>query len=113
MKKNSLLRGTSGDAIMLMLIKLVTMALGMAITRLLSQHLSIHDYGTYSQMQLIVSTATALTILGMMDGMNFFYCSESNPEKRESYVATLFAFQCIVGAAAGTIILALTGTFSK
>lgn len=106
--RNKFHRGTSGDAILLMFIKLVTMVLGLAVTRLLSQYLSVYDYGTYSQILLIVSTVTSLTILGMMDGVNYFYCRESDEEKRESYISTIFALQCMVSAAAGGIVLLLS-----
>lgn len=108
MKRNKLQWGTSGDAILLMFIKLVTIVLGLAVTRLLSEFLSVYDYGTYSQILLIVSTVTSLTILGMMDGVNYFYCSEADPKKRESYISTIFALQCVISAAAGCVVMLLS-----
>lgn len=108
MKRNKLRSGTSGDAILLTLIKLVTIALGLVVTRLLSEHLSVYDYGTYSQILLIVSTVTSLTILGMMDGVNYFYCREPDKQKRESYISTIFALQCAVSAAAGCVVMVLS-----
>lgn len=100
--------GTSGDAVLLMFIKLVTMALGLTVTRLLSQYFSYHDYGTYSQIILVVNTVASITILGMVDGTNFFYCRETDSQKREGYVSTIFTLQCIVSTAAGGVVLALT-----
>ena len=108
MKRNKLQWGTSGDAILLMFIKLVTIALGLIVTRLLSQYLSVYDYGTYSQILLIVSTVTSLTILGMMDGVNYFYCSQKDPQQRESFISTIFAIQCMVSGAAGCVVLLLS-----
>ncbi len=102
-----LLRGTSADAMLLMFIRLVTIVLSFVVTRLLSQHLSIHDYGTYSQILLIVSTVTSLTIFGMMDGVNYFYCSETDESKRERYISTIFCLQCIVSGVAGIVIMLL------
>lgn len=102
------LRGASSDAILLTLIKLVTIALGFVVTRLLSQHLSVYDYGTYSQVQVVISTVTTLTILGMMDGVNYFYCREPDTQKREGYISTIFTLQCILSAAAGCIVLLLS-----
>ena len=58
MSKRTLLRGTSADAVLLTVIKLVTVALSFVVTRLLSQYLSVLDYGTYSQVLLIVSAVT-------------------------------------------------------
>jgi O-antigen/teichoic acid export membrane protein len=101
--------GTSADAVLLMFIKLVTMALGLTVTRLLSQYFSYHDYGTYSQIILVVNTVASITILGMVDGTNFFYCREADPRKRESYVCTIFTLQCIVSAGAGCVVMLLCG----
>ena len=67
--------GSSGDALLLTAVKLMTMLLSLVTTRLLSQYLTTYDYGTYSQVLLISSTIASITILGMMDGMNFFFCS--------------------------------------
>lgn len=102
--------GVSSDAILLMLVKLVTMVVGFAVTRLLSQYLSIYDYGTYSQALLLVSTVSSLTVLGMLDGVNYFYCSQQDPQQREKCIATIFACQCIVSTLAGFILMALSGT---
>lgn len=108
MGKRKLQGGTSADAVLLMAIKLVTMALGLTVTRLLSQYFSYHDYGTYSQILLVVNTVASITILGMVDGTNFFYCRETNPQKREGYVSTIFTLQCIVSAAAGCVVMLLS-----
>ena len=99
------IKGTSGDAFLLTFVKFVTMALSLVITRLLSEHLSVYDYGTYSQILLIVSTVSSVTILGMMDGVNFFYSSEQDLQRREAYIATIFSLQCIVSTVVGCIVM--------
>lgn len=104
MKRDRL--GTSGDAFLLTFIKLVTIALSFVVTRLLSQFLSKHDYGTYSQILLIVSTVTSVTILGMADGVNYFYCSRQ--EEKEAYVSTIYTLQCMISTFAGAAVLVLT-----
>ena len=48
--------GSSGDALLLTAVKLMTMLLSLVTTRLLSQYLTTYDYGTYSQVLLIAST---------------------------------------------------------
>lgn len=107
--KNKLHFGISGDAFFLMLVKLVTIALGLVTTRLLSEYLTVYDYGTYSEILLIVSTVSSVTILGMMDGVNYFYCSEQNENRREEYISTIFALQCAVSAAAGCAVMVMSG----
>lgn len=109
MSRKRLTGGTSGNAVLLMLIKLVTMTLGLVVTRLLSQYFSYQDYGTYSQIILVVNTVTSITIMGMVDGTNFFNCREQNPQKREAYLSTIFTLQCIVSAIGGLIVMLLSG----
>lgn len=109
MKMNNYrLGGISADAVLLTFIKLITTALGLITTRLLSEHLSVHDYGTYSQILLIVSTVASFTIFGMMDGMNYFYCRESDTQKREAYTATIFVSQLVLGTLAGALVMLLS-----
>lgn len=107
MKMNKL-RGTSADAVLLMLVKLVTIIIGFVTTRLLSQYLSVYDYGTYSQILLIVSTVAMLSILGMVDGVNYFYYSVNDELERETYVSTIYALQCIISMTAGILVLLLS-----
>lgn len=105
--KDKLGKGISADAAAFMIIKLVTVCLGFAVTRLLSQYLTTHEYGTYAQIQLIASTISSLTILGMIDGVNFFFCNEKDGQKRESYIATMFSFQCIATTLVGSVVFGL------
>ena len=106
--KNKRLGGASFDAILLTFIKLIATALGIITTRVLSQYLTVYDYGTYSQILLIVSTVAALTIFGMMDGMNYFYCREADVQKKEAYTATIFTAQLMLGTFAGCVVMLLT-----
>lgn len=105
---NKVILGTSFDAVLLTFIKLISTVLGLIVTRLLSEYLSVLEYGTYSQILLVVSTSASITIFGMMDGINYFYCREKDEQKRESYTATVLSLQCIVGTVAGCIIMLMS-----
>lgn len=105
MKLSKLLRGTSADGILLTVIKLVTILLSFTITRLLCQYLTEYDYGTYAQILLIVSTVSSVTILGMIDGLYYFF--SGTQEDRERYVSTVFCLQCLISALASAVVLLL------
>ena len=110
MKLNTFsLQGASLDGIILSAVKIVTMGLGLITTRLLSQYLSIFDYGTYSLIQLVVSSTVSITILGMMDGINYFFCSEKDEGKRDAYIATIYLLQFSVSLLAGCVIVCAGG----
>lgn len=103
------LQGASADAFLLAAVKMMTVVLGFVVTRLLSQYLSKYDYGTYSKVVLIFSAISSLTILGMMDGVNYFYCSTRDPQRQEQYLATMFVLQILVSAVAGSLVMVLSG----
>lgn len=102
------INGASRDSVLLICVKLVTMLLGIVTTRILSEQLSVTEYGTYSQIMLLVSTVSSLTILGMADGVNYFYCRENASETREAYVSTVFSLQYIVSLLAAIVVLVCT-----
>ena len=66
------LKGNSGNSILLALVKLFTTISGILSTMIISHALSLQLYGTYSQTALIVTTATNLSALGLVDAINFF-----------------------------------------
>lgn len=102
------LQGASADAFLLAAVKMMTVVLGFVVTRLLSQYLSKYDYGTYSKVVLIVSAISSLTILGMMDGVNYFFCSTHDPKRQEQYLSTMFVLQILVSAVAGSLVMLLS-----
>ena len=83
------------------------------MTRILSNHFSLQDYGTYSQVTLLITTISSMTILGMMDGINFFFCKEKNEAKRDAYVSTIFTLQYAVNAVVSVAVLICAAPIAK
>jgi O-antigen/teichoic acid export membrane protein len=104
-EKNNRIGGVSSDALMLTATKVVTAAIAMVVTRLISEYLTLRDYGTYSQVLLLVSAISSVTIFGMHDGVNFFYVGELDERKRDEYVATIFVLQILLSLVVGVAVL--------
>lgn len=62
---------------------------------------------------LLITTISSMTTLGMMDGINFFFCREGVAEKRDSYISTIFGLQYIVGAFVSAMVLLCTVPIAK
>lgn len=73
----------------------------------------MQDYGTYSQVMLLITTISTMTMLGMMDGINFFFCRESNVIKRDAYVSTIFSLQYIAGTVVSVTVLICATPISR
>lgn len=104
-KLKSAFSGASGDSFFLIFVRLITMAFGILMTKLLSEHFTKYEYGTYQQILLIQTFVSGLTTLGMVDGINFFFCREKDEKRRDEYVATIFALQYAVCSIAAVVII--------
>ncbi len=96
-----------------MFVRMITLVFGLLMTRLLSGHFSLQEYGTYSQVVLLTTSITSMTTMGMMDGLNFFFCKEKNEKKRDAYVSTIFFLQYLVGTIVSLIVLVCAVPISR
>ena len=100
-------KGAAADSLLLTFVKIITALLGLLTTKLLSKQLSLQDYGTYSQAMLLVSTVTAITILGLSDATNYFYNNCEDDDLKQKYISTVFCIQYVLGIFSGIIICIL------
>ena len=110
MKKISF-KGASWDSIFLAVTKIVTTLASIIEAKILSVGFNLTDYGTYSEIHVVISICTALLLLGLGDALNYFYNNQStgyDKEKRIRFVNTIFALELIAG-----IILALGLFFGR
>lgn len=112
-RKSSLLSGNSGDSFLLMFVRMATIVFGLLITRVLSGHFSLQVYGTYSQILLLDTTIQGMTTLGMIDGINYFFCRETDEKKRNAYISTIFFLQYAISAVVAFVLLLCTNPICR
>lgn len=102
------MKGPSIDAVLLSIVRIVTLLVGLVCTKIVSVEFSLDSYGLYSQALLIISTACSLSILGMTDAVNFFFNNKKAHASNspQEYVATVFGLQTGIGGFFGIAILA-------
>ena len=105
MKKIEFGNGAASNSLLLVFVNIVTTVFGMIVTKLLSVHFSLVEYGTYSQALLVTSTATNFSILGLTNATNYFYNRTSNEEEQKKYISTIFWIQYIVGSCCALLII--------
>lgn len=99
-------KGKSVDATYLTIVRLMSLAISLVCIKLASVNFSLDEYGTYTQAILIISTVTSFTILGMTDGINYYYNNVNlTPQDRQRYISTIFNFQLLIGILGGIVIL--------
>ena len=107
LKKLQNFKGTSADAIYLTFVRVLTAISSIICIKIVSVEFSLDEYGTYAQAILISTTLTSLLILGMTDGVNYFFNRGKDSEgNKASYISTIFALQIFLGILGGILILA-------
>lgn len=101
------MNGAAADSIILTFIRVVTAAVGLMVSKALSVHFSLAEYGTYSQVTLLVSTVGSLTILGMTDAVNYFYNGKALREEKQEYLGTIFDIQYLLGIVWAIVLFSL------
>lgn len=95
----------SKDALLLSVVKIFTLGVGTISTMILSKMLSLESYGTYSTLNLLATSGTAISVLGLADAMNYFYNKEKDIEIQKKYVSSIILFQTVVGIVTAAIII--------
>ena len=72
--------------------KIITLLFGILTAKILSMGLTLTEYGTYSQANLVNTLSASLLLLGLPDALNFFYNNKDSCDKesREKYINTIF-----------------------
>lgn len=100
-------KGPSIDALLLAIVRAITLVVGLVCTKIVSVEFSLESYGLYSQALLIINTACSISIMGMSDAVNYFFNNKKNhaANSPEEYMATIFGMQTGVGFIFGIVIL--------
>lgn len=98
--------GTSLDALLLTIVKLITTVLGLLVIRIISEYFSYSDYGTYNQAIIIASTVSTITILGFVDATNYYFNKyTSQLSIQTQYLSTIIVFQILIGTLAFIVLI--------
>lgn len=96
-------KNNSTDALLLAFVRILTLAIGLLSTSILSHQLELVHFGTYAAGNLIVSTATIFTAFGLVDAANYYY---HHKERNQDYVNTVFAIQAAIGVVCAVVLAA-------
>lgn len=105
-------KGASWDSMFLTFAKVLTMAFGIVLSKIMSTGLSLEEYGTYSQINLVTSIGTSAILLGLVDALNYFYNKKNDRENEQSrlvVVNTVFFIEMVAGLILALLIIAGRG----
>lgn len=93
------------DASLLTLSKIVSMTMSMLSAMLLSRFRSLQEFGTYSQINLVVYLAVSVIMLGLPNSLNYFLPRADNQEEQDLFLSTYLSLGSLLALTAGAVLL--------
>lgn len=101
------------DALKLTIMKIITLIISMISTMLLSHFRSLDEYGTYSQIIMVVTLIISIVAMGFPNSINYFLASVDSKEEKNNFLSTYFSFNTLVSFIAGIILIIASPLISK
>lgn len=95
-----------GEASLLTVSKMVNLLITMATSMLLSRFRSLEEYGTFSELSLVLNLLTTFCLLGIPNAINYFLPRVDNDKERENFLDTFFSLNTILSIVAGIVMAA-------
>jgi O-antigen/teichoic acid export membrane protein len=98
-------KSVGNDVLRLTISKVVTMVISMISAMLLSRFRTLGEYGTYSQLLMIVSIATSLIMLGLPNSINFFLAGSESQIERRKFLSVYYTLSTVLSFIIGFVLV--------
>jgi len=99
----------ASDAAKLTFAKIFTLLISMITAMLLSRFRTLEEYGTYSQLLLVVNLAITVFMLGIPNSINFFLAQADKPEDKQRFLSVYFTWNTIISLFIGIFLILISG----
>lgn len=94
------------EASLLTLSKTVSLLITIVTAMLLSRFRSLEEYGTFSQLALVLNLLITLCLLGIPNAINYFLPRVDNEWEKQDFLNTFFTLNTILSVVAGIVMVA-------
>lgn len=98
----------ASDAVKLSASKMITMMISMISAMLLSRFRTLEEYGTYSQLLLVVNLITTVFMLGLPNSINFFLAKAKDNNEKQKFLSIYYTISTILSLVTGLILILIT-----
>ena len=89
------------DATLLTFSKVATSAIAMVMTMLLSRFRTLEEYGTYSQILMVINLVTSILMLGLPKSLNYFLARTDKEEEKQRFLSLYYTLNTILSLIVG------------
>lgn len=89
------------DTVLLTISKMMTLVITMLTGMMLSRFRSFEEYGTYSQLMLVVSLFTSIFMLGLPNSINYFLARADSKAEQQRFLGVYYTLTTILSLIMG------------
>lgn len=96
------------NAIILSASKVVLMGLSMLISMMLARFRTLEEYGTYSQIIMVINLVTTIFILGLPNSINYFLAKAKDDKEKRKFLSNYYTITTIISVGVGIALFLAT-----
>lgn len=85
-----------GDAVILTVSKIAVSLIGLITSMLLARFRTLDEYGTYSQIIMVVDLVSTILLLGLPNSINFFLAKVEDDEQKQKFLSVYLTLSTIL-----------------
>lgn len=94
-----------GDAVRLTTSKVLTMCITMVTSMLLARFRTLEEYGTYSQLLLVINLFASIFMLGLPNSINYFLARAESREEGQRFLSVYYTVSTILSLIMGAALV--------
>ncbi len=100
-------KGLGKEALHLTIAKVITICITLATNMLLARFRTLEEYGTYSQITMVISLGSSFFMFGLPNCINYFLALAETSDERKKFLSFYYTLTTILGIIVGTVLLLL------
>lgn len=104
-RRDALKQSIATDATKLTIAKSLTLIISLVSVMLLSRFRTLDEYGTYSQLLMVVNLTTTIFMLGLPNSINFFLARAESDEERQEFLSVYYSLSTFLSFITGLVLV--------
>lgn len=93
------------DALYLTISQTITLTITMITAMLLSRFLSLQEFGTYSQLMIVINLFTVIFMLGLPNSINYFLARAESINEKNNFLSVYFTLSTFLSFLTGLVLV--------
>ncbi len=94
-----------GDMVRLTVSKILMLCITMATSMLLARFRTLEEYGTYSQLLLVVNLFSSIFMLGLPNSINYFLARAESQKERQRFLSVYYTAATVLSIILGAVLV--------